>query len=72
LLYGYGAYGISIDPAFSSDLLRLARRGLCTPLPHIRGGMDMGKPWHEDGACSKKKNTSLISSLRRTPDRASV
>ncbi len=57
LLYGYGAYGISIDPAFSSDLLSLLDRGFVYAIAHIRGGMDMGKPWHEDGRLLKKKNT---------------
>ena len=57
LLYGYGSYGISIDPSFSSDLLSLLDRGFAYAIAHIRGGMDMGKPWHEDGRLLKKKNT---------------
>jgi len=57
LLYGYGSYGISIDPTFSSDLLSLIDRGFVYAIAHIRGGMDMGKPWHEDGRLLKKKNT---------------
>ena len=57
LLYGYGSYGISIDPSFSSDLLSLLDRGFVYAIAHIRGGMDMGKPWHEDGRLLKKKNT---------------
>jgi oligopeptidase B len=57
LLYGYGSYGISIDPSFSSDLLSLVNRGFVYAIAHIRGGMDMGKPWHEDGRLLKKKNT---------------
>jgi oligopeptidase B len=57
LLYGYGSYGISIDPSFSSDLLSLINRGFVYAIAHIRGGMDMGKPWHEDGRLLKKKNT---------------
>src|SRR5258708_38304050 len=59
LLYGYGAYGISIDPAFSSDLLSLLDRGFVYAIAHIRGGMDMGKPWHEDSRLLKKKNTFI-------------
>jgi oligopeptidase B len=57
LLYGYGSYGISIDPSFSSDLLSLLDRGFVYAIAHIRGGMDLGKPWHEDGRLLKKKNT---------------
>jgi oligopeptidase B len=57
LLYGYGSYGISTDPSFSSNLLSLLDRGFVYAIAHIRGGMDMGKPWHEDGRLLKKKNT---------------
>jgi oligopeptidase B len=57
LLYGYGAYGISMDPAFSSDRLSLLDRGFVYAIAHIRGGADLGKPWHEDGRILKKKNT---------------
>ncbi len=57
LLYGYGAYGISIDPTFSSDRLSLLDRGMVYAIAHIRGGGDLGKPWHEDGRMLVKKNT---------------
>jgi len=57
LLYGYGSYGISINPSFSSDRLSLLDRGFVYAIAHIRGGMDLGKPWHEDGRLLKKKNT---------------
>ena len=57
LLYGYGSYGISIDPSFNSDRLSLLDRGFVYAIAHIRGGMDLGKPWHEDGRLLKKKNT---------------
>jgi oligopeptidase B len=57
LLYGYGSYGISIDPTFSSDRLSLLDRGLAFAIAHIRGGADLGKLWHEDGRMLKKKNT---------------
>jgi oligopeptidase B len=57
LLYGYGSYGISIDAAFASDRLSLLDRGFVYAIAHIRGGGDMGKPWHEDGRMLKKKNT---------------
>jgi len=57
LLYGYGAYGISMDPTFNSDRLSLLDRGFVYAIAHIRGGGDLGKPWHEDGRMLKKKNT---------------
>jgi oligopeptidase B len=57
LLYGYGAYGISTDPTFASDRLSLLDRGFVYALAHIRGGGDLGKPWHEDGRILKKRNT---------------
>jgi len=57
LLYGYGSYGISIDPSFSSDRLSLLDRGFVCAIAHIRGGMDLGKPWHEAGRLLQKKNT---------------
>jgi oligopeptidase B len=57
LLYGYGSYGISMDPTFSSERLSLLDRGLAFAIAHIRGGADLGKPWHEDGRMLKKKNT---------------
>jgi oligopeptidase B len=57
LLYGYGSYGISMDPTFSSDRLSLLDRGLIYAIAHIRGGADLGKPWHEEGRILKKKHT---------------
>jgi oligopeptidase B len=57
LLYGYGAYGISIDPAFSPDRLSLLDRGFVYAIAHVRGGADLGKLWHEDGRLLKKRNT---------------
>ncbi len=57
LLYGYGSYGISIDPSFSSDRLSLLDRGMVFAIAHVRGGGDLGKPWHEDGRLLKKRNT---------------
>jgi oligopeptidase B len=57
LLYGYGSYGISIDPSFSSDRLSLLDRGLIYAIAHVRGGGDLGKLWHEDGRLLKKRNT---------------
>lgn len=57
LLYGYGSYGISIDPEFSSNRLSLLDRGFIFAIAHVRGGGDMGREWYENGKFLKKKNT---------------
>ena len=57
LLYGYGSYGISMDPTFSSDRLSLLDRGFAFAIAHIRGGADIGKPWHDAGKMLHKKNS---------------
>ncbi len=57
LLYGYGAYGASIDPGFNADRFSLIDRGFVYAIAHIRGGEDLGKAWHDDGKLMKKKNT---------------
>ena len=57
LLYGYGAYGHSIEPAFSSARLSLLDRGFVFAIAHIRGGGDLGKEWHEHGRMAHKRNT---------------
>ncbi|MFH2050701.1 MAG: S9 family peptidase [bacterium] len=56
-LYGYGAYGISMDPYFSSRRLSLLDRGFIYAIAHIRGGGEMGRQWYEDGKYLNKKNT---------------
>ena len=56
-LYGYGSYGISIDPAFSSTQISLLDRGVVFALAHIRGGGELGEAWHDDGRMMTKKNT---------------
>jgi oligopeptidase B len=56
-LYGYGAYGIGMTPSFDSDRLALLDRGLIYVIAHIRGGNELGEPWHDDGMLMKKKNT---------------
>ncbi len=58
-LYGYGSYGISMDPVFSSSRLSLLDRGFLFAMAHIRGGGDLGRPWYDDGKLLKKKNTFL-------------
>lgn len=57
LLYGYGSYGNSMDPYFSSVRLSLLNRGFAFAIAHIRGGEEMGRQWYEDGKLLKKKNT---------------
>lgn len=57
LLYGYGSYGYSIDPGFSSTVISFLERGMVYAIAHIRGGGEMGKPWYLDGKLKKKKNT---------------
>ncbi|HFC01218.1 MAG TPA: S9 family peptidase [Phaeodactylibacter sp.] len=57
LLYGYGSYGYSMDPYFSSVRLSLLDRGFAFAIAHIRGGEEMGRHWYEDGKLLNKKNT---------------
>jgi oligopeptidase B len=57
LLYGYGSYGATTDPYFSSVRLSLIDRGFIYAMAHIRGGQEMGRAWYEDGKLLKKKNT---------------
>ena len=56
-LYAYGSYGYPLPVTFSSNRLSLLDRGVVIALAHIRGGGDLGKPWHDDGRMLKKKNT---------------
>jgi oligopeptidase B len=57
LLTGYGAYGASYDPDFSPHWLTLLDRGFVFAIAHVRGGGEMGKPWHEAGRLATKRNT---------------
>jgi oligopeptidase B len=57
LLYGYGSYGASMDPYFSSVRLSLLDRGFAFAIAHIRGGQELGRQWYEDGKLLNKKNT---------------
>ena len=57
LLYGYGAYGITIEPSFSTTRLSLLDRGFIFAIAHIRGGEYLGRPWYEAGKLLHKKNT---------------
>ncbi len=57
MLYGYGSYGSTIDPTFSSVRLSLLDRGFVFAIAHIRGGQMLGRQWYLDGKLLKKKNT---------------
>ncbi len=57
LLYGYGSYGYSTDPAFKAVHLSLLDRGFVYAIAHVRGGQEMGRYWYDDGKLFKKMNT---------------
>jgi oligopeptidase B len=56
-LYGYGAYGLAIEPGFSTSRLSLLDRGMAFAIAHIRGGDDLGQQWYLDGKLDKRANT---------------
>ena len=57
LLYGYGSYGHSMSPSFSSTRLSLIDRDIIWATAHIRGGMEKGMKWWKEGKLTSKKNT---------------
>jgi oligopeptidase B len=57
LLYGYGSYGSSMSPNFSSTRLSLINRDIIWATAHIRGGMEKGMKWWKEGKLTNKKNT---------------
>jgi len=57
LLYGYGAYGATISPSFSTLRLSLLDRGFVYAIAHVRGGAMMGYQWYLDGKLEKRENT---------------
>jgi oligopeptidase B len=64
-VYGYGSYGYSLPMGFNSNRLSLLDRGIVMAYAHIRGGGDLGKPWHDAGRMLVKRNTftDFISSV---------
>jgi oligopeptidase B len=56
-VYGYGSYGYSLPLGFNSNRLALLDRGVVMAYAHIRGGGDLGKPWHDAGKMLVKRNT---------------
>ncbi|HEX6106526.1 MAG TPA: S9 family peptidase [Gemmatimonadales bacterium] len=81
LLNGYGAYGISYDPAFSNSALSLLDRGYVVAIAHVRGGEEMGRGWYEDGKLLRKWNSftdfiaaaeHLVAEGYTAPDRLAI
>ena len=56
-LHGYGAYGYPLPVMFSSNRLSLLDRGAVCALAHVRGGGELGKPWHDAGRMEHKPNS---------------
>ena len=71
LLYGYGAYGITVDDHFSRNRLSLLDRGFVFATAHVRGGEYLGRRWYEEGKLLRKKNTffDFIDAARYLIDR---
>jgi oligopeptidase B len=57
LLSGYGAYGLSYDPVFSSNTLSLLDRGFVAAIAHVRGGEEMGRAWYDGGRLLQKRSS---------------
>jgi len=57
LLYGYGSYGVTLEPYFSTTRLSLLDRGFVYAMAHVRGGEDLGRRWYETGKLLEKRNT---------------
>ena len=58
-VYGYGSYGYSLPVGFNSNRLSVLDRGVVMAYAHIRGGGDLGKPWHDAGKMLVKRNTFM-------------
>ncbi|MDQ1309588.1 MAG: oligopeptidase, partial [Pseudomonadota bacterium] len=57
LQYGYGSYGLSSDPAFSSAVLSLLDRGFVYAVAQVRGGQELGRRWYDAGRLLQKQNS---------------
>ena len=80
-LYGYGAYGHSLDPWFSHARLSLLDRGFVFAIAHVRGGGDLGEAWYRAGKLEHKPNTfndfiacaeKLLANGYTTPQRLAI
>jgi oligopeptidase B len=78
LLYGYGSYGIPMDPHFRASRISLLDRGMIFAIAHVRGGGERGRLWYDAGKLLRKKNTftdfiacaeSLVRRRYTAPDR---
>ena len=81
LLYGYGSYGSPMAITFAADRLSLLDLGVIYAQAHIRGGGDLGEPWHDAGKMMQKKNTftdfiavadHLVASKYTSPGRMAI
>jgi len=59
LIVGYGAYGLSLRPTFTSSVFSLIDRGFVYAIAHVRGGHEKGERWYEEGRMLNKRNTFL-------------
>ncbi len=57
LQYGYGSYGLVIEPSFKFSFMPLIDEGFIFAIAHIRGGQDLGRHWYDEGRMMKKMNT---------------
>ena len=57
LMYGYGSYGLIIEPSFKLSFLPLVDEGFIFAIAHIRGGQDLGREWYDQGRMMNKMNT---------------
>jgi oligopeptidase B len=81
LVHGYGSYGYPYPVSFSSNRLSLLDRGMVVAVAHIRGGGELGKPWHDAGRMANKSNTftdfvacvdALVAAGVAAPDRVAI
>lgn len=56
LVYGYGGYGVSLEPTYAARYAPLLDRGLCVAIAHLRGGGELGETWHQQGMLTHKQN----------------
>ena len=57
LMYGYGAYGLIVEPSFKLSFLPLVDDGFIFAIAHVRGGQDLGRDWYDQGRMLNKMNT---------------